>query len=493
MTKTDFIAVFPELSLFIWVCVLLVGDLFAKDRRFIHYGSLMGLIALTGLSLGYFNDGTSIKAFGNSFVSDALAHLLKIGAYLATAITLVLGRQYLEDRGLLKGEFYGLALCALLGQMIMISSSNVLTVYLGLELMSLALYALVALHRDDRVATESAMKYFVLGALASGFLLYGISMLYGATGTFDISTIAQQIAAGKANKSILVFATVFIVAGLSFKFGVAPFHMWVPDVYQGSPTAVTLLLAGAPKIAALALAIRILVEGLSATAADWQPMLWTVAIASLVIGNLTAIMQSNLKRMLAYSTISHMGFVMLGLSAGYVNGNNFNAADAYSAAVFYMLTYVITTLGTFGLILFMAGKGFEADKIEDLKGLNQRRPGLAFLMLILMFSLTGIPPTVGFYAKLTILQAVWVAGQEWLAVIAVLASLVGAFYYLKVVKAMYFDTPDSVLKDSWLGAIQTPATHVVLGITAFSVLVLGLLPGPLLSLCGATIKTLLGI
>ena len=493
MTKTDFIAIFPELALFIWVCVLLVGDLFAKDRRFIHYGSLLGLMGLTVLSVGYFNDASSISAFGHSFISDALAHLLKIGAYLATAITFVLSRQYLEDRGLLKGEFYGLALCALLGQMIMISSSNLLTVYLGLELMSLSLYALVALHRENKVATESAMKYFVLGALASGFLLYGISMLYGATGTFDISTMAKQIVSGQANQSILVFATVFIVAGLSFKFGVAPFHMWVPDVYQGSPTAVTLLLAAAPKIAALGLAIRILVEGLFAVAADWQPMLWTVAIASLVLGNLTAIMQSNFKRMLAYSTISHMGFVMLGLSAGYANGNNFNAADAYSAAVFYMLTYVMTTLGTFGLILLMAGKGFEAENIEDLKGLNQRRPGLAFLMLILMFSLTGIPPTVGFYAKLTILQAVWVAGQEWLALLAIFASLVGAFYYLKIVKAMYFDSADTVTLNAWPGAVQTGSAQALLGITGLSVLVLGLLPGPLLSLCGATLKNLLGI
>ncbi len=489
MTKTDFIAVFPEIALFVWVCVLLVGDLFAKSRSFIHYGSLAGLIVLTGLSLGYFNGGEPIEAFKGSFVSDALAHLLKIAAYIATAVTLVLSRQYLEDRGLLKGEFYGLALCALLGQMIMISSANVLTVYLGLELMSLALYALVALHRDDRVATESAMKYFVLGALASGFLLYGISMLYGATGTFDISTIADQIANGKANKPILVFATVFIVAGLSFKFGVAPFHMWVPDVYQGSPTAVTLLLAGAPKIAALALAIRILVQGLSAIAMDWQPMLWTVAVASLVIGNLTAIMQTNFKRMLAYSTISHMGFVMLGMSAGMTGGNGFNAVDAYSASVFYMLTYVITTLGTFGLIMFMAGKGFEADTINDLKGLNQRRPGLALLMLILMFSLSGIPPTVGFYAKLTILQAVWVAGQSWLAVIAVLASLVGAFYYLRVVKAMYFDVP---VAGQSSGAVQSSGAQAVLGVTAFSALVLGIVPGPLLTICSATLKALLG-
>ena len=489
MSKTDLLAVLPEAALFVWVCALLVADLFAKNRNLIHYGSLAGLLALTGLSVGFFDSGLAITAFKGSFVSDPLAHLLKICAYLATAISLVLSRQYLHDRGLLKGEFYGLALCALLGQMVMISSANLLTVYLGLELMSLALYALVALQRDSRSATESAMKYFVLGALASGFLLYGLSMLYGATGSFDIHTIATLITSGQANKPIVVFASVFIVAGLSFKFGVAPFHMWVPDVYQGAPTAVTLLLAGAPKIAALALMLRLLVQGMGGIALDWQPMLWTVAIASLLIGNLTAIMQTNFKRMLAYSTIAHMGFVMLGMSAGITGSSPANAVNAYSGALFYMLTYVITTLGTFGMVLLLAGKDFEADSINDLKGLSQRRPGLALLLLILMFSLSGIPPTVGFYAKLSVLQAVWAADQAWLAVIGVLASLIGAFYYLKVVKAMYFDAPPVVLGDS---AVQAIGPRMLLLLTAGSVLLLGMLPGPLLNLCSATIKALLG-
>jgi NADH-quinone oxidoreductase subunit N len=488
MMMNNFIAIAPELFLFVWICFLLITDLFTRDRSFIHYGSLVGLLALTGLSVGFISAGTNMTAFGGSFTNDYLANLLKIGAYVATFITLVMGRRYLEDRGLAKGDYYALALCALLGQMIMVSASNLLTVYLGLELMSLALYALVAFHRDDQRATESAMKYFVLGALASGFLLYGISMLYGATASFDLATIAKVISTGKANTTVLVFATVFIVAGLAFKFGVAPFHMWVPDVYQGSPTAVTLLLAGAPKIAALGITLRVLVEGLQGVAVDWQPMLWFVAVFSLVIGNLTAVMQTNLKRMLAYSTISHMGFVVLGLSAGVVNGNNLNAADAYSASVFYMLTYVVTTLGTFGLVLVLAHKGFEAETIGDLKGLFNRRPALAWLMLVLMFSLAGVPPTVGFFAKLAVLQALISAGLIWLAVIGVLASLVGAFYYLRVVKAMFFDEPAADAPPVMAGQ----GTLAVLGVTAAASLVLGLIPGPLLNLSKAAMTAFLG-
>jgi NADH-quinone oxidoreductase subunit N len=373
----------------------------------------------------------------------------------------------------------------------MISASNMLTVYLGLELMSLALYALVALHRDDRVATESAMKYFVLGALASGFLLYGISMLYGATGSFDIQTILKVVSSGQANKQILIFASVFIVAGLAFKLGVAPFHMWLPDVYHGSPTAITLLLAGAPKLAALALTLRVLVEGLLPIAADWQPMLWFVAVMSLLIGNLTAIVQTNLKRMLAYSTIAHMGFVALALSAGYSDGNALNAADAYSAATFYMLTYVLTTLGSFGLVMYMARKGFEADRIEDLRGLSKRQPALAALLLVLMFSLAGIPLTVGFPAKLSVIQALVSAGHVGLAVFAVMASLIGAFYYLRVIKAAYFDEGHEALPARGASA---PGPSVVLASIGALVLLLGTVPGPgmLFDLCTAAVKQMLG-
>jgi NADH-quinone oxidoreductase subunit N len=492
MTRIDLVAIFPELLLLVWACFLLLADLFVATRRLIHWGSLVGLAVLFALSLGYLNAGTDIKAFEGAFVNDPLANLLKLGVYLATAAIFVMSRQYLVDRGLFKGEFYSLALFALLGQMVMISSSNMLTVYLGLELMSLALYALVAMHRDDRVSTESAMKYFVLGALASGFLLYGISMLYGATGSFDIQTILKVIASGQANKQILVFASVFIVAGLAFKFGVAPFHMWLPDVYHGSPTAITLLLAGAPKLAALALALRVLVEGLLPIAQDWQPMLWFVAVLSLVIGNLTAIVQTNLKRMLAYSTIAHMGFVVLGLSVGFTDGNALNATDAYSAATFYMLTYVLTTLGSFGLIMYMASKGFEADRIEDLRGLNKRQPALAGLLLLLMFSLAGIPLTVGFPAKLGVIQALVSAGHIGLAVFAVMASLVGAFYYLRVVKAAYFDDEAAQAGPAIAQASRGPGV-VLAGIGAL-VLLLGTVPGPglLFDLCTSVIKQMLG-
>jgi NADH-quinone oxidoreductase subunit N len=491
MTRVDLIVVFPELLLLVWACVLLLADLFTKDRRFIHMGSLAGLVVLSALSIGYLTNGMQASAFGGAFVNDALANLFKLGAYLATVVSLILSRSYLSERGLLKGEYYSLALFALLGQMIMISASNMLTVYLGLELMSLALYALVALHRDDRVATESAMKYFVLGALASGFLLYGISMLYGATGQFGLQEIYQVVSTGQANRQVLVFASVFIVAGLAFKLGVAPFHMWLPDVYHGSPTAITLLLAGAPKLAALALVLRILVEGMLPVAADWQPMLWFVAVLSLMIGNLAAIMQTNFKRMLAYSTIAHMGFVALGLSAGYAGGNFLNAPDAYSAAAFYMLTYVLTTLGSFGLILYMSAKGYEADRIEDLRGLSKQNPALAGLLLVLMFSLTGIPLTVGFPAKLAVIQALVAAGHIGLAVFAVLASVVGAFYYLRVVKAAYFDEGVQAAASS---SAHAKGPGVVLACIGGLVLLLGSVPGPgaLLDVCSQAVRQMLG-
>jgi NADH-quinone oxidoreductase subunit N len=491
MTRVDLIVIFPELLLLIWACMLLLADLFAKDRRFIHVGSLIGLVVLSALSIGYLQSGAQATAFGGAFVNDGLANLFKLGAYIATAASFILGRLYLSERGLLKGEYYSLALFALLGQMVMISATNMLTVYLGLELMSLALYALVALHRDDRLATESAMKYFVLGALASGFLLYGISMLYGATGEFTIHEIFKVINSGQANQQVLVFASVFIMAGLAFKLGVAPFHMWLPDVYHGSPTAITLLLAGAPKLAALALMLRVLVEGMLPLAADWQPMLWFVAVFSLIIGNLAAVMQTNFKRMLAYSTIAHMGFVALGLSVGHVGGNVLNAPDAYSAATFYMLTYVLTTLGSFGLILYMSAKGHEADKIEDLRGLNKQNPALAGLLLVLMFSLTGIPLTVGFPAKLAVIQALVAAGQIGLAVFAVLASVVGAFYYLRVVKTAFFDeNTQSALM------VSTPSkgSAVVLACIGGLVVLLGSVPGPgaLLDICAHAVRQMLG-
>jgi len=416
------------------------------------------------------------------FVSDPMSNLLKLFTYLAVGITLIYSRQYATERGMLSGnlggEFYVLALFSLLGQMIMISANNMLIVYLGLELMSLSLYALVALRRDHAVSTEASMKYFILGALASGFLLYGISMLYGATGSLDIGQVARAAELGTSNHAILVFGIVFVVAGLAFKLGAVPFHMWVPDVYQGSPTAVTLLLGGAPKIAAFAICIRLLVEGLLPMAVEWQQMLMVLAVLSLAIGNLTAIAQTNLKRMLAYSTIAQVGFVLLGLLSGVVGGNPSNVNVAYSAAMYYTITYVLTTLGTFGLIMMLARSGFEAEELNDFKGLSKRSPWFAAVMSILLFSLAGVPPMMGFAAKFAVLQAVLSTGAVWLTVLAVLFSLIGAFYYLRVVKLMWFDEPTDT------AAIAVPFDmRATLTINGIGVVVLGIYAGPLLTAC----------
>jgi NADH-quinone oxidoreductase subunit N len=360
----------------------------------------------------------------------------------------------------------------------MISGNNFLTIYLGLELMSLSLYALVALRRDNAKATEAAMKYFILGALASGFLLYGISMLYGATGSLDLGTVAKAAASGTVKPTILVFGIVFMVAGLAFKLGVVPFHMWVPDVYQGSPTGVTLLLGAAPKLAAFAMTIRLLVEGLMPMAGDWQQMLMVLAVASLAVGNLTAIAQTNIKRMLAYSTIAQMAFVLLGLMAGSVGVDKSMAPNAYSSAMFYVITYVLTTLGSFGMIMLLARSGFEAEELADFKGLAQRSPWFATVMSILMFSLAGVPPMLGFAAKFSVLQAVLGTGAVWLTIVAVMFSLVGAFYYLRVVKIMWFDEPT----DKAPLALNADM-RVMLSLNGLAIVGLGLAPNALLSLC----------
>jgi NADH-quinone oxidoreductase subunit N len=467
-------------------------DMHLKDvQRHVTYVLSLGTLAVcTALSLMDVSSGTTTYLFSNMFVLDPMASLLKVFSYIAVGLTLIYSRQYVTARGMvggnLGGEFYVLALFALLGQMVMISGNNFLIIYLGLELMSLALYALVALRRSSAVATEAAMKYFILGALASGFLLYGISMLYGATGSLDLTEVAKAAASGTINKTVLVFGVVFLVSGLAFKLGAVPFHMWVPDVYQGAPTAVTLLLGGAPKLAAFAICIRLLVEGLLPLAFDWQQMLTVLAVMSMAIGNITAIVQTNFKRMLAYSTISQMGFMLLGLLSGVVNGNVDGAAGAYSSSMFYVITYVFTTLGTFGVIMLLARSGFEAENLEDLKGLNQRNPWFALIMLLLMFSLAGIPPVMGFYAKLSVLQAVLGTGQIWLAGVAVLFSLVGAFYYLRVVKLMYFDDP---IDKSPI--VVNKDMRIVLSINGSAVLLLGLMPGPLMTACAnAIVKTL---
>lgn len=487
----NLIPLYPEIFLVIAICAILLIDVYLPDsKRGVTYVlSLITLVVCAGLTINSFN-GASSYLLNNMFLSDAMSSVLKLFTYLAIGMTLIYGKQYVTARGMsngeLGGEFYALALFALLGQMVMISGNNFLIIYLGLELLSLALYALVALRRDHAVSTEAAMKYFVLGALASGFLLYGISMLYGATGTLNLNEMATAAASPTANKTILVFGIVFLVAGLAFKLGVVPFHMWVPDVYQGAPTAVTLLLGGAPKLAAFAICFRMLVEGLFPLAIDWQQMLMVLAVMSMAIGNITAIAQTNLKRMLAYSTISQMGFMLLGLLSGVANGDISKAADAYSASMFYSITYVLTTLGTFGIILLLSRSGFEAEEISDLKGLVKRSPWFALVMTLFMFSLAGIPPMMGFYAKFSVLNAVVASGQTWLAVIAVLFSLIGAFYYLRVVKVMLFDEATDT---SAIAA--TTEMRVVLSLNGAAVLALGILPGLLMTICSsAIVKTL---
>jgi NADH-quinone oxidoreductase subunit N len=489
--------VHAEIFLLIAASAILLIDMFLKgEKRTLTY--VLSLLTVVGCAIFTFLDfqaGTTVYTFHNMYVSDPMGNLLKMFTYIAVGVTLIYSRQYATQRGMtsgnLGGEFYVLALFALLGQMIMISGNNMLSIYLGLELMSLSTYALVALRRDHAISTEAAMKYFILGALASGFLLYGISMIYGATGSLDLSTIARVSQAQTANPTILTFGLVFVVAGLAFKLGVVPFHMWVPDVYQGSPTAVTLLLGGAPKLAAFAMTLRILAEGLLPMSYDWQQMLMVLAVASLAIGNLTAIAQTNIKRMLAYSTIAQMGFILLGLLSGVVGGPDARdaagAAAAYSAAMYYSITYVLTTLGSFGLIMMLARSGFEAEELADFKGMARRSPWFAVVMTVLMFSLAGVPPMMGFMAKWAVLQAVASSGQLWLAVLAVLFSLIGAFYYLRVVKTMWFDEAVDATP------IRTPLDmQVALSINGIAIVLLGLMPGALLTACMNAMTATLG-
>lgn len=491
-SQIDFALATPEILLLVFGLAILLVDAVSNhpERKPTFLLTMLALGVLTVVSVLQWKNGVAGSTFNGLYVTDELSHLLKIASYIAVAVTLVYGRVYAQLRDMLKGgELYVLTLFALLGQMVMISSGNLISIYLGLELMSLALYALIALRRDNVVATEAAMKYFVLGALASGFLLYGMSMVYGATGHLDLAEVSKVIAAGKAEKLALVFGIVFLVSGLAFKLGAVPFHMWVPDVYQGSPTAVTLILGGAPKLAAFAITLRLLVDGLHGLAADWQPMLMILAVLSLAIGNLTAIAQTNFKRMLAYSTISHMGFVLLGLMSGSVVGKPELASSAYGASLFYMLTYVLTTLASFGIVLLLSRQGFECEHIDDLKGLNRRSPWHAAIVLLLMFSLAGIPPLVGFYAKLAVLQALISAGHVTLAVIAVMFSLIGAFYYLRVVKVVYFDEPAADAAPM----AATCGQRGVLSINGLLILVLGLLPGGLMALCVQAIRSSLSL
>ena len=486
----SWLAIYPEIVLLAMACVIMLVDLGVRSpRRTGTYVLTMLTLAVVAVLQGvYASSGNTFYGFGNMVVSDAMGNWLKCFATVAVMVTLVYGRPYAADRGMLRGgELFTLSMLALLGMFIMISGNNFLVIYLGLELLTLSSYTLVALRRDNAMATEAAMKYFVLGAMASGFLLYGLSMLYGATGSLDIGQVFKAVNSGQIRHQVLVFGLVFVVAGLAFKLGVVPFHMWIPDVYQGAPTAVTLMIGGAPKLAAFAITIRLLVDGLLPLAIDWQQMLAVLAIGSLLVGNLAAIAQTNLKRMLAYSTISQMGFVLLGLLSGVINGNVDAAAveSAYSSAMFYVVSYVLTTLAAFGVILLLAREGFESEEIADLAGLNQRSPLYAGVMAVCLFSMAGIPPLVGFYAKLSVLQALVASGQGLyiaLAVFAVLMSLIGAFYYLRVVKVMYFDAPLTAT------SVSAPLdVRVVLTVNGALVLVLGLLPGGLMALCADAI------
>jgi NADH-quinone oxidoreductase subunit N len=489
----DLVAASAEIFVLAMACVILIVDLFVKNPR---RTATFVLTILTLLGAAYLTFRTNIGdtgfAFSNMYVDDLFGDLLKLILYLAVIVTLFYARDYLLERApMARGEFYVLTLFATLGMMVMISANSFLTIYIGLELLSLSLYAMVAMNRDNVRSIEAAMKYFVLGALASGFLLYGMSMIYGATGSLELNRILEALVMKSANQTILTFGIVFVVAGLAFKLGVVPFHMWVPDVYDGAPTPVTMFIAGAAKIAAFAILFRILVNGLITQAApsptlgggatggaNWQDMLVVMSVLSMAIGNLAAIAQTNIKRMLAFSAISHMGFVLLGMSVGIVNGDPRHAYFAYPASMFYIVTYVLMSIGAFGMILLMARSGFESDQIDDFRGLNKRSPWFAGMMLVLMLSMAGIPFFVGFFAKFSVLQAVVLAERYWLAVAAVMFSLIGAFYYLRVVKIMYFDEPK---EDT---PIPAPIDmRVLMSMNGLAVIALGIFPDTLMKIC----------
>ncbi len=467
---------YAEIFLLIMACTILIVDLFvtSPNKTLTHLLVQLTLLGCSVITVATHQPGVT-HLFHSMFVDDLMSDVLKLLSYLSVSMMLVYSRSYLLARGLFTGEFMVLTLFALLGMMVMISAGHFLTLYLGLELLSFSLYAMVALQRDSAIATEAAMKYFILGALASGLLLYGMSMLYGATGTLEVAAVSDAIKQGVENKALLTFGLVFVVSGLAFKLGAVPFHMWVPDVYHGAPTAVTMLISTAPKLAAFAFVMRILVEGLQPLVVHWSGMLAILAVLSMAIGNISAIAQTNLKRMLAYSTIAHMGFLLLGVMSGGIEG--------YSAAMFYAVVYVLMSLGGFGMIMLLSREGFEADKLDDFKGLNQRSPWLAFMMLLLMFSMAGVPPTVGFYAKFSVLSAAVNAGYIPLAIIAVLFSLIGAFYYLRIVKLMYFDAPESHAP-----IVVQPDSGLLISINGLAVLALGIMPGTLMSICAVAVQ-----
>ena len=467
----DLMPALPEIWLLFAACAVLIADLFIpEERRTITFWLTIAsvLVAIVLVIMGF--PEASSTTFGGLFVHDAMSAVLKVAMLGVGALALMYSRDYLQRFGLLKGEYCVLALMSMLGMMVMASAGHLLSAYLGLELLSLSLYAMVAFDRDNPVASEVAMKYFVLGAIASGLLLYGMSLVYGVTGTLDLATISATIAAGGIPDAPLMLALGFMVVGVAFKLGAVPFHMWVPDVYHGSPTAVTLFVGTAPKIAGFALIVRLLVDGLGPLHADWQQLLVILAILSMAIGNVVAIAQTNIKRMLAYSAISHMGFLLLGVLAG--------TPEGLSAAMFYAMVYALMSAGGFGMVILLSRKGFEADQLDHFRGLNQRSPWFAAMMLIFMASMSGLPPMLGFYAKLSVLSAVVAAGLTWVAIVAVLFAIIGAYYYLRVIKLMYFDEAED---EHAIGGAKD--FRVLLSANGLAILGLGVFPGLLLGLC----------
>lgn len=478
MAVSDLMSILPELALLVAASAILLIDAWLPERHRMasYYLSQVALgvtLVLVLLGLGQGPEDT----FGGAFAPDGVSQVLKVAVLVVTMVVLSYSRDHLRQRGMLRGEYFVLALFSVLGMMVLASSKSLVVLYLGLELLALGQYALVAFRRDHPSGAEAAMKYFVLGALSSGMLLYGMSILYGLTGTLFIEGIAGGIASGQADTVGVLFATTFLVIGVGFKLGVAPFHMWIPDVYEGAPTPVALFIGAAPKIAAFALMYRVLIDGLPSIEADWAQMLALLAAASLVLGNVVAIAQTNFKRMLAYSTIGHMGFVLLGFVA--------TGAAGAGAAMFYAITYALMAAAAFGVLLLLDREGVDAESLDDFKGLNQRSPWFAFMMLLVMFSMAGVPPTIGFHAKLVVLDALIGSGDWlWLAVLAVVTAVIAAFYYLRIVRIMYFDPP---LEESVNGALlesgRIPDMRVLLSANGLLLLLLGLFPGPLIGLC----------
>ena len=475
MNALNFVSILPEAVVLGAACAILVLDAFLPDRlRHWSFWATQATLAAAAWLIVTTAQGTPVRALNGMVIDDMLSDLFRFFTCITVSLMLFYSRGYLEARGLFRGETFVLALTTLLGMLVMISAGNFVTLYMGLELQALSLYAMVAMHRTSKRASEAAMKYFVLGALASGMLLYGMSMIYGATGSLDLARVAEAVLAWQGDRMILLFGLVFVVSGIGFKLGAVPYHMWVPDVYDGAPTAVTLLIGTAPKLAAFAFMMRLLGIALSGLEFDWQGMLMVLSLLSMVLGNLIAIAQTNIKRMLAYSTIANMGFMLM----GFLTGN----LDGFSAAMFYAVAYVLTSLASFGIVMLLSREGFEADLIEDFKGLNRRSPWWALMMLLVMFSLAGIPPTIGFYAKFSVIMAAVGAGFTWLAVVAVLTSVIGAFYYLRIVKLMYFDDPTDTAP-----IVARGDNRALLSANGLAILFFGVFPQSLVSWCAAAL------